>query len=248
MLPTLGRLRVLVASDQVLLAESIQVALTSQGHDAAVLGWDSDAGAWPGWPPTGEPLVEVGLLICELDRWARVGEAASVVARVGVPCVALTSAPRGPAWGALLAAGVELVLPVDIGLEAVTELLESVGLRELATPADERSELEAAWEEVKDHHRTVERVGRLSPREREVLRMTYEGCSVAQIAEVLGVDPSTVRGWTREMLDKLQVPTELAAVATFGRSLELDTQLSDPSSSRRPPADLVRQPDGCQLG
>jgi DNA-binding NarL/FixJ family response regulator len=248
MLPTLGRLHVLVASDQVLLAESIQVALTSQGHDAVVLGWASDASAGPGRPQAEEPLVEVGLLICELDRWSRVEEAASVVARVGVPCLALTSAPRGPAWGALLAAGVDLVLPVDIGLESVSELLESVGLRKLGTPADERRELEAAWEEVKYHHRTAERVGMLSPGEREVLRMTYEGCSVAQIAEVLGVGSSTVRGWTSELLRKLEVPTELAAVATFGRSLELDTQLSDPSTGRRPPADLVRQPDGCQLG
>ena len=87
----------------------------------------------------------------------------------------------------------------------------------------------------------------LSPGEREVLRMTYEGCSVAQIAEVLEVGSSTVRGWTSELLRKLEVPTELAAVATFGRSLELDTQLSDPSTGRRPPADLVGQPDSGQL-
>ena len=248
MLPTLGRLRVLVASDQVLLAESIQVALASQGHDAVVLRWSSDADALPRQPQADRPLVEVGLLICELDRWSRVEEAASVVARVGVPCLALTSAPRGPAWGALLAAGVELVLPVEIGLESISELLESVGLRKRATSADERTELVATWEEVKYHHRTVERVGRLSSREREVLRMTYEGCSVAQIAEVLGVGSPTVRGWTSDLLRKLDVPTELAAVATFGRSLEFDTRLSDPSSSRRPPANLVRQPDGCQLG
>ena len=134
MLPTSGRLRVLVASDQVLLAESIQVALTSQGHDAVVLGWASDASTWPRRPQAGGTPVEVGLLMC---------------------------APRGPAWGALLAAGVELVLPVEIGLESVSELLESVGLRERATPADERTELEAAWEEVKYHHRTVERLLRL---------------------------------------------------------------------------------------
>ena len=173
MLPTLGRLRVLVASDQVLLAESIQVALTSQGHDAVVLGWSRDASALTRQPEVERTLVEVGLLICELDRWSRVEEAASVVARVGVPCLALTNAPRGPAWGALLAAGVELVLPVEIGLESIGEVLESVGLRQRATPADERTELEAAWAEAKYHHRTMERVGRLSSRERDVLRMTY---------------------------------------------------------------------------
>jgi hypothetical protein len=158
MLPTLGRLRVLVASDQVLLAESIQVALTSQGHDAVVLGWSSDAGTLPRQPPAESTLLEVGLLICELDRWSRVEEAASVVAGVGVPCLALTNAPRGPAWGALRAAGAELVLPVEIGLECIGELLESVGLHKSATPADERIELEAAWAQARYHHRTLERV------------------------------------------------------------------------------------------
>jgi DNA-binding NarL/FixJ family response regulator len=248
MLPTLGRLRVLVASDQVLLAESIQVALVSQGHDAVVLAWSGVASAWPQQVRAEKPLLEVGLLICELDRWSRVEEAASVVASIGVPCLALTSAPRGAAWGALLAAGVDLVLHAEIGLESIGELLESVGLRQRATPADERAELEAAWAEAKNHQRTVERVGMLSSREREVLRMTYEGCPVDQIAQVLGVGSLTVRNWTRKLLDKLEVPTEVDAVATFGRSLELDTRPSGPSSSRRTPAHLVRQPDGCQLG
>ena len=82
-----------------------------------------------------------------------------------------------------------------------------------------------------------------------MLRLTYEGCSVAQIAEALGVATPTVRSWTGALLHKLEVPTELAAVATFGRSLdEFDTRGSDRSHSRRPPANLVRQPDGRQLG
>ena len=241
----------LVASDQVLVADTVQVALTSQGHEVVVTRWSGDARALPRRrPPAGGSLTDVGLLICELDRWSRLDVAASIVARISVPWLALTSAPRGPAWGALLAAGVELVLPVETGLEPLSDLLESVGLRKRATPADERTELEAAWEETRSHHRTVvERVGRLSPREREVLRLTYEGCSVAQIAEALGVATPTVRSWTGALLDKLEVPTELAAVATFRRSLdEFDTRGSDRSYSRRPPANLVRQPDGRQLG
>ena len=241
----------LVASDQALVADTVQVALTSQGHEVVVTRWSGDARALPRRRPrAGGSLTDVGLLICELDRWSRLDVAASIVARISVPWLALTSAPRGPAWGALLAAGVELVLPVETGLEPLSDLLESVGLRRRATPADERTELEAAWEETRSHHRTVvERVGRLSPREREVLRLMYEGCSVAQIAEALGVDSPTVRSWTGALLHKLEVPTELAAVATFRRSLdEFDTRVSDPSYRRRPPADLVRQPDGRELG
>jgi DNA-binding NarL/FixJ family response regulator len=251
MLPTPGRLRVLVVSDQVLVADTVQVALTSQGHEVVVIRWSNDARALPRRrPQPGGSRMDVGLLICELDRWSRLDVAVSIVARISVPWLALTSAPRGPAWGALLAAGVELVLPVETGLEPISDLLVSVGLRKRATPADERTELEAAWDETRSHHRmVVERVGMLSPPEREVLRLTYEGCSVAQIAEALGVASPTVRSWTRALLRKLEAPTELAAVATFRRSLdEFDTRVADRSYSRRPPANLVRQSDGCQLG
>jgi hypothetical protein len=161
-LPTPARLRVLVASDQVLVADTVQVALTSQGHEVVVTRWSRDARALPRRrPPAGGSPVDVGLLICELDRWSRLDVAASIVARIRMPWLTLTSAPRGPAWGALLAAGVELVLPVEVGLEPLSDLLESVGLRQLGTPADERTELEAAWQETRSHLRTVvERVGR----------------------------------------------------------------------------------------
>jgi DNA-binding NarL/FixJ family response regulator len=246
-LPTSGRVRVLVASDQRLVADTVQVALTSQGHEVVVTRWSNDARGLPRRrPQAGGSLVDVGLLICELDRWSRLDVAVSIVARTGLPWLALTSAPRGPAWGALVAAGAELVLSVETGLDSLGDLLGSVGLRKRATPADERTELEAAWEEARSHRRTVvERVGRLSAREGEVLRLAYEGCSVAQIADALGVAAPTVRSWTASLLHKLEVSTELAAVATFRSSLdELDTRTPDRSYGRRPPADLVCHPDG----
>jgi hypothetical protein len=152
---------VLLASDQVLVADTVRLALATQGHEVVVTRWSRDARALPRrQPQAGGSPVEVGLLICGLDRWSRLDVAASIVARISMPWLALTSAPRGPAWGALLAAGAELVLPVGIGLESLSELLESVGLRQRGTPADERAELEAAWEATRSHHSTrVERFG-----------------------------------------------------------------------------------------
>src|SRR4051794_17221989 len=101
MLPKSGRPRVLLASDQVLVADTVQVALMSQGHEVVVvMGWPKEAHALPPRRPlAGGSLGDVGLLICELDRWSRVDVAVSVVAGTSMPWLALTSAPRGPPWG-----------------------------------------------------------------------------------------------------------------------------------------------------
>ena len=71
-------------------------------------------------------------------RWLDV--AASIVGATSVPWLALTSAPRGPAWGALLAAGSSRAA-VDTAWSSQRPA-ESVGLRRRGTPADERKELE----------------------------------------------------------------------------------------------------------
>jgi DNA-binding NarL/FixJ family response regulator len=165
---------------------------------------------------------EVGLLLCDLDRWSRIHAATLVVDRVRVPWVALTTSPRGPAWGGLLSAGVEVVLPANTRLEQVSELLQSVVQRQVATPADERIELETAWRERQSRHKDVTvRIGMLTPREREVLHLMYEGCSVARIADSFGVTPATVRTQVKGVLRKLDVNSQLAAVAAVDDALDV---------------------------
>jgi DNA-binding NarL/FixJ family response regulator len=167
-------------------------------------------------------LPEVGLLLSDLDRWSLIQTATLVVERIRVPWVALTTSPRGPFWGGLLAAGVEVVLPGDTGLEHISDLLLSVAQSQVATPADERFELEAAWREMRARHGDVtERIGQLTPREREVLHLMYEGSSVARIAETFEVTPATVRSQVKAVLRKLDVNTQLAAVAAFDDALDL---------------------------
>ncbi len=237
--PESDRLRVLVASDHTLVADAVRVSLASRGHEVAVVRWPGGARRVPKQrrPPPPVDRAAVGLLLAELDRWTQVQAATSVVEGIRVPWVALTASPRGPAWGALLVAGVEIILPSDSGLADVSDRLLAVARREAATPPDERAELETAWREtIARHQDVIEQIGLLSPREREVLDLMYEGSSVAVIAERFKVSQATVRSQVKVVLRKLDVNTQLAAVAALDDALGLQTyrrpQPADPPPRR----------------
>jgi len=115
-----------------------------------------------------------------------------------------------------------MTLPGTTRLDNISELLLSVVHGQIVTPDDERTELEAAWGEMRARHDEVaERVARLTPREREVLRLMYGGSSVAAIAEMLEVAPATVRSQVKSVLRKLDVNNQLAAVAAFDDVLDV---------------------------
>jgi DNA-binding NarL/FixJ family response regulator len=221
--PAPERLRVLVASDQALIADAVRAALASRGHDARVVRWPGDGAHGLRRRPTGRvPMVEVGLLLSDLDRWSRIRAAALVVERIRVPWVVLTTSPRGPAWGGVLSAGAQVVVPGTTRLDGIGDLLLAAVRRQLAMPAAERLELEQAWQAMRARHDgVVERVSRLTPREREVLRLMYAGASVARIAELFEVAPATVRSQVKAVLRKLDVNSQLAAVAAFDDVLDL---------------------------
>lgn len=147
-----ARVRVLVASEHALIADTVRAALARGGHDVAVIGWPARSGQRPTRPSTPESLPEVGLLLCELDDRSTVRSAVSVVESIGVPWVVLTRSARGPSWGALLEAGVQLVLGEDTRLEMVGDVLLAVADGRAGTPVGERAELVGTWRELHAPH------------------------------------------------------------------------------------------------
>jgi DNA-binding NarL/FixJ family response regulator len=67
------------------------------------------------------------------------------------------------------------------------------------------------------------RLGRLSPREREVLTLLAQGFRAHQIAEQFVVELTTVRTQIRAILAKLDVNSQLEAVALLSRARERHT-------------------------
>ena len=213
--------RVAVTSDQSLVAEAIGAALRDRGLDTLVLRWPMGS-VQPG-PGVGSrtrssaaATPDVALLVSDLDRPARVRGAVQLLGLVPVPWVVLTGAERGPTWGALLDSGAEVVAPVSTTLDGVVDLLDAVGHGRPAMREAEQHELTAAWHTLRAQQEDLAaRVASMSPRETQVLEFLYAGTPVREIAELLEVSEATVRSQVKQVLRKLDVRSQLAAVAAF---------------------------------
>ena len=214
-------LRVAVASEQSLVCEAVRASLTERGMSVTVLHW---AGERVPSPRTGVTRrLDVGLMISDLDRWNRIRGVALLMTGIRVPWVVLTGAERGPLWGAALEFGACAVLSSDSPLVVVHDALLTAAHGEMLMQSEEAAQLRGSWQDLRlERQQLNERVRSLTPREREVLRLLYAGDSVAQIADIFEVSPTTVRSQVKAVLRKLDVNSQLPAVASFGHLIELD--------------------------
>jgi len=213
---------VAVASDQSLVLEAVRTALAAKEFNVTTLHWTDERVPVP--RRVGAPRrFDVGLMISDLDKWSRLRGAASLMSSVRMPWVVLTGAVRGPLWGAALEFGARAVVSSDTSLRVVQATLRQVVRGESIPAPDQIAQFRTAWQELREQRENLRaRVGSLTPREREVLRLLYAGDSVARIAEIFEVSPTTVRSQVKAVLRKLDVNSQLAAVAAFGQLLEYD--------------------------
>jgi two-component system nitrate/nitrite response regulator NarL len=210
---------VAIASDQPLVADVIAAALTGNGFECALQPWpnceelglsEHDASALVA------PRCDVALLVSDLDRIARIKSAVRLVVEVPAGWVVLTGAPRGPLWGALLDLGSVHVVAEETGLDEITDILTAVSQGAVLTTEAERLELVSSWLAVVHEHRAVlARLATMTPREAEVLRLLYAGTPVRMIAQQLEVAEATVRTQVKRVLRKLEVRSQIGAVAAF---------------------------------
>ncbi|HEY0888156.1 MAG TPA: LuxR C-terminal-related transcriptional regulator [Nocardioides sp.] len=238
-----ARVRVVVSAEQWLVAEAVRAALATRDVDARVLAWPSESPSVPRSRSAERPSrrSDVGLLISDLEAWSQVRAVCFAISRVSTRWIVITGAPRGAVWGAVLDAGASMVLPSSAGLDEIVEVMRLVGSEGGGMPEEERAELRAAWHTAQeDRHRVAERLRSLSPREREVLRLLYVGEPVVRIAERFEVSPATVRSQVKSVLRKLDVNSQLGAVAALGYLLSTDVGEPAPSA----PASAADGPDG----
>jgi two-component system nitrate/nitrite response regulator NarL len=107
-----------------------------------------------------------------------------------------------------VAAGADAVLPKTAGPEEVAKAIVAVADGKTVLPAELHSGL------ANEIRRRGAGAGpRLSAREREVLRLTAEGCSAAVIGERLYISAGTVKTHLQGAYQKLGVSDRAAAVA-----------------------------------
>ena len=88
---------------------------------------------------------------------------------------------------------------------------------------DEQEELVRLWAELLERREMVNRqIASLTPREHEVLTMLHAGDRIARIAQLLGISPVTVRSQVKAVLRKLDVNSQLGAVAALDDLLALE--------------------------
>lgn len=215
-------LRVVVQCDQHLTAEAIRVALESHRFSVA-------SAAHPHRTPQTHDVArvvqefdpQVGLLVQELLDPLRIRDSLAILREVtAVPWLLLSGSPQGAGWGAGLEAGARAVLPMDTGLGRVTRALVSVAAgEEVMAPTTRRRTLSAWHESGAEQRGILERIERLSPREMDVLRCLSSGQGVRHIAEDNGVLVATVRSQVKSLLRKLEVRSQIAAVAMLQEAL-----------------------------
>lgn len=211
--------RVVVVSELTLVAEAVSASLAGADLEAVTMRWpEPHSSARRGLDPRARQGdgPGIGLMINDLDSWSRLRGAWRLIAEIPLQWVVLTSTPHGPMWGAVLEAGAVAVMPGDAHLATVRAVILSVSRAEEQIAPSERALLTGAWAGLLERlERIGQRIQSLTPREHEVLTMLHAGHPVASIAQLLEISPATVRSQVKSVLRKLEVSTQLAAVAAF---------------------------------
>ena len=209
---------VLVVDDHELFSTSLTMALRSESFDAHALAVADvrqfllrrdDAAA--------------GLVVLDLDlgqdaegQWVNGADLVSGLRARGWKVLVVSGSVDEPGVAAAIAAGAIGSVPKCRSFDVLLGTVMTA-----ATGEPVMSEVEhQAWLKRHRHYLAREReltrrLARLSVREREVLSLLAEGQRAAAIAEHFVVSMPTVRTQIRSILAKLEVGSQLAAVALF---------------------------------
>ncbi len=212
---------VLIVDDHELVGTSLALSLAAEGLDAHRAG--------PGGPDEVLALaarLPAGLALLDLDLGRDPSGRPVDGARLVAPLLAagwrvlILSGTRDHARvGAALAAGALGWVPKNAPFPALLAAVRAADAGRDVMPPERRAQL------VELHHRrTAEsaalatKLGRLSQREREVLAALAEGKRAQAVAEQFVVSLATVRTQIRAVLAKLEVGSQLEAVALYRRA------------------------------
>ena len=203
---------VLIVEDHALLAQSLVYALRAEGVHTETLV-----------PQTTEQILAVAadlrptVVLLDLELGGEIGQSIPLIGpleKLGAQVMMVTGVTDRVRLAECLEAGatglIDKATPFDQLVEAVREVAELGSL----IPVQQRHELmsELRRQRAADRAR-LEPFERLTSREQQVLAGLVEGKSAEKIAEDAFVSLATVRSQIRAILLKLDVNSQLAAVA-----------------------------------
>ena len=207
--------RVLIVDDHMLFAESLELALSVEGYDVRRLELPHEGGSMA----TLRSLAlranpRTVLLDLDLGRFGDGVNLIAPLARAHINVVVLTASEDLGRWGGCMRLGARKVLPKSGALQ---QALATVRRLHLGLPVTSREELENLldqWAQQRQANDDLRRrLDLLTPRERQVLGALIEGRTVRAISKDSVVSEATVRTQVKSILNKLEVSSQLAAVA-----------------------------------
>jgi DNA-binding NarL/FixJ family response regulator len=213
---------VLVIDDHELFSTSLTMALRSEGFDAHTL-------------PVAcvhdflerNTMGPIGLVVLDLDlgqdadgRYVNGADLVSGLRGLGWK-VLVVSGVDPPGVAAAIASGAIGSVPKSRSFDVLLGTVMTVASGDpVMTDAEHQGWLELHHRYLAQEREVSRRLLRLSPREREVLELLTEGIRAAAIAKHFVVSMPTVRTQIRSILAKLDVSSQLEAVALFRQQPE----------------------------
>ncbi|MCW2772562.1 MAG: DNA-binding response regulator, NarL/FixJ family, contains and domain [Nocardioides sp.] len=222
-------LRTVVAGDQTLVVEAVGNALRLHGLDALTmvlpLGGPRDVTAYE---CRAERELEAGVLISSLETPSDL-VAIGRLARISVPWVVVTSAPRGPWWGAALLVGAAVVVDDRTSVAALTATVNHLITGRGGAEPQVSGELDSVWQVAREEHAAaLARAAALGPQEQGQLALLCAGAETS--------------------VDELLLRALGIACSDHPRAPGLDPMAPSDRDREWSPADVVRQTDRRDLG
>ena len=210
---------ILIVDDHDLVGTSLAVALTAEGLRAR-----RATGVDPAGILAEAATLRPGLALLDLDlgrdRRGRRRDGVDLVVPLteqGWCCVVLSAADRSRVGAALAAGAVAAVpkrAPWPVLLANVRAALDG---RVVMNPDIRQELIDSFRSQDAERRDVVEKLSRLTQREREVLAELAQGNRAQAVAEQYVVSLATVRTQIRSVLSKLEVGSQLEAVALYRR-------------------------------
>jgi DNA-binding NarL/FixJ family response regulator len=211
---------VLIVDDHDLVGTSLAYSLSAEGLDARRAGAVDVAGvlADAATSPVGLALLDLDL---GRDRSGRRLDGVDLVAPLterGWRCIVLSSTVDRTRIGAALAAGALAAVPKHAPLPLLLSKLRAAlaGLP-VMSPETRQRLIDSHLVRDAERRQIAEKLERLTRREREVLAELARGHRAQAVADQYVVSLATVRTQIRSVLSKLEVGSQLEAVALYRR-------------------------------
>jgi DNA-binding NarL/FixJ family response regulator len=206
---------VLIIDDHELFSTSLTMALRSAGFDARTL----PVACVPDF--LRDRSGSAGLVVLDLDlgqdasgRWLNGADFVEGLRERGWKVLVVSGSIDRRGVAAAIVAGAIGSVPKSRSFDVLLRTVAAAAAGQpVMTTSEHQDWLERHRRYVAQERELARRLGRLSPREREVLQLLAEGMRAAAIADCFVVSLPTVRTHIRSILAKLQVGSQLEAVA-----------------------------------